>query len=265
MTARPRSARLSRALAAIVPTRLQARPERLVLSDLRQPTLSIVCEPCGRRGRYSEAKLKERHGGARLTDLLHTLAACGGDGQGVTTAAPGAGLGFVKKEQEEPMAPPRKPRRLRRARTSPDSWCSPIEGTVFAFQPTRRRHHGLALSSAIAASSIGSCTPSRCRHTIVRDRSFALLFKVDPPRPSPIPVLALGAKPAHPAQTPHGASIAANPPGHASPPGDRVTGATGGSRRICSVPGRCTASGDRLLFMLRSAPRRFARTAVFVL
>jgi hypothetical protein len=33
------------------------RDDALVLSDLRQPTLSIVCEPCGRRGRYSVAKL----------------------------------------------------------------------------------------------------------------------------------------------------------------------------------------------------------------
>jgi hypothetical protein len=29
----------------------------LVLSDVQSPTLSIVCEPCGRRGRYSMAKL----------------------------------------------------------------------------------------------------------------------------------------------------------------------------------------------------------------
>jgi hypothetical protein len=47
-----------------------------VLSDLRQSTLSIVCEPCGRRGRYSVAKLMEQHGDAKLTDLLVTLAAC---------------------------------------------------------------------------------------------------------------------------------------------------------------------------------------------
>jgi hypothetical protein len=47
-----------------------------VLSDLRQPTLSIVCEPCGRRGRYGVAKLMELHGDAKLTDLLQTLAEC---------------------------------------------------------------------------------------------------------------------------------------------------------------------------------------------
>ena len=53
-----------------------ASRRRACLSDLRQPTLSIVCEPCGRRGRYSVAKLTEQHGDAKLTDLLLTLAAC---------------------------------------------------------------------------------------------------------------------------------------------------------------------------------------------
>jgi hypothetical protein len=52
------------------------RDGALVLSDLRQPTLSIVCEPCARRGRYSVAKLMTEHGDAKLTDLLLTLAAC---------------------------------------------------------------------------------------------------------------------------------------------------------------------------------------------
>ena len=52
------------------------RDGSLVLSDLRQPTLSIVCAPCGRRGRYSVAKLMEQYGDAKLTDLLSTLADC---------------------------------------------------------------------------------------------------------------------------------------------------------------------------------------------
>jgi hypothetical protein len=52
------------------------RDGALVLSDLRQPTLSIVCEPCGRRARYSVAKLMEQHSDAKLTDLLVTLAYC---------------------------------------------------------------------------------------------------------------------------------------------------------------------------------------------
>ena len=48
----------------------------VVLSDLRNPTLSIVCEPCGRRGTYNVARLVEQHGDAKLTDLLQTLADC---------------------------------------------------------------------------------------------------------------------------------------------------------------------------------------------
>ena len=52
------------------------RDGSLVLSDLRQPTPSIACEPCGRRGRLSVAKLMEEHGDAKLTDLLLTLANC---------------------------------------------------------------------------------------------------------------------------------------------------------------------------------------------
>jgi hypothetical protein len=38
--------------------------------------LTIVCKPCGRRGRYDVARLIEQHGEARLTDLLLTLADC---------------------------------------------------------------------------------------------------------------------------------------------------------------------------------------------
>ena len=52
------------------------RDGALILSDLRQPTLSIVCEPCGRRGHYSVAKLMAEHGDAKLSDLLQALAAC---------------------------------------------------------------------------------------------------------------------------------------------------------------------------------------------
>jgi hypothetical protein len=52
------------------------RDGALVLSDLRQPTLSLVCEPCGRRGVYSVAKLMAEHGDAKLTDLLPALVEC---------------------------------------------------------------------------------------------------------------------------------------------------------------------------------------------
>jgi hypothetical protein len=56
--------------------KMMPRDGALTLSDVRQPTLSIVCEPCGRRGAYKVARLMELHGDAKLTDLLHTLANC---------------------------------------------------------------------------------------------------------------------------------------------------------------------------------------------
>jgi hypothetical protein len=40
------------------------------------PTLTLVCEACGRCGRYGVAKLMAEHGDAKLTDLLVTLADC---------------------------------------------------------------------------------------------------------------------------------------------------------------------------------------------
>lgn len=47
-----------------------------VLSDLREQMLSIVCEPCSRRGAYSVERLTERHGYAKLTDLPQMLVNC---------------------------------------------------------------------------------------------------------------------------------------------------------------------------------------------
>jgi hypothetical protein len=52
------------------------RDGSLTLSDVRNPTLIIVCAPCGRRGRYRVDKLVAEHGDAKLTDLLVTLANC---------------------------------------------------------------------------------------------------------------------------------------------------------------------------------------------
>ena len=40
------------------------------------PTLSIECEPCGRRGRYNVAKLIEQYSGAKLPGLCRILANC---------------------------------------------------------------------------------------------------------------------------------------------------------------------------------------------
>jgi hypothetical protein len=44
-----------------------ARDASLILADVREPTLALVCEPCGLRGRYRVAWLIERHGDAKLT------------------------------------------------------------------------------------------------------------------------------------------------------------------------------------------------------
>ena len=52
------------------------RDGALTLSDVFSPTLSIVCEPCNRHGRYSVARIVEEYGDAKLTDLLQTLASC---------------------------------------------------------------------------------------------------------------------------------------------------------------------------------------------
>ena len=38
------------------------------LSDLREPTLTVICVLCGQCGRYAVTHLIERHGDARLTD-----------------------------------------------------------------------------------------------------------------------------------------------------------------------------------------------------
>jgi hypothetical protein len=48
------------------------RDGSIILTDVRDPTLTIVCEPCGRRGVYRVARLMESYGDAKLTDLLHT-------------------------------------------------------------------------------------------------------------------------------------------------------------------------------------------------
>ena len=52
------------------------RDGSLILSDARGPTLMIVCEPCGKRGHYSVARLIVQHGDTKLTDLLQKLTDC---------------------------------------------------------------------------------------------------------------------------------------------------------------------------------------------
>jgi hypothetical protein len=51
--------------------------ERFRSTAVRQgKRLTIVCEPCSRRGHYAVARLMEQHGDAKLTDLLWMLADC---------------------------------------------------------------------------------------------------------------------------------------------------------------------------------------------
>jgi hypothetical protein len=38
------------------------RDGSLTLSDVRGPSLTFVCEPCGRRGRYNVERLIAEHG-----------------------------------------------------------------------------------------------------------------------------------------------------------------------------------------------------------
>ena len=47
-----------------------------ILSDIRVPVLSVVCEPCGRRERYDVERLTRQYGwDAKLTDPLPALVA----------------------------------------------------------------------------------------------------------------------------------------------------------------------------------------------
>jgi hypothetical protein len=45
------------------------------LSVFRTETLSIECEPCGRRGRYNVARLIEKYSDAKLPELRLVLGA----------------------------------------------------------------------------------------------------------------------------------------------------------------------------------------------
>jgi hypothetical protein len=50
------------------------RDVAIILTDLQAPFLHVVCEPCGRRGRYAVARLVAERGDAKLTELLPALA-----------------------------------------------------------------------------------------------------------------------------------------------------------------------------------------------
>jgi len=50
--------------------------DTFTLSDVREPTLTILCEPCGRRRRYNVEKLIAKHGDAKILFLLSELTNC---------------------------------------------------------------------------------------------------------------------------------------------------------------------------------------------
>jgi hypothetical protein len=50
--------------------------DAFTLSDVREPTLTIVCEPCGRRGLYNVERLVAKHGNAKILYLLAELTNC---------------------------------------------------------------------------------------------------------------------------------------------------------------------------------------------
>jgi hypothetical protein len=50
--------------------------DAFTLSDVRDRTLTVVCQPCGRRGRYNVERLMEKHGDAKILYLLPTLTNC---------------------------------------------------------------------------------------------------------------------------------------------------------------------------------------------
>ena len=50
--------------------------DAFTLSNVREPTLTIVCPPCARRGRYNVNRLIAKHGAAKLLYLLYALTNC---------------------------------------------------------------------------------------------------------------------------------------------------------------------------------------------
>jgi hypothetical protein len=68
----------SRILAPFSPRGYRPRmpKDAFTLSDVREPTLTIVCEPCGRRGRYNVDRRIAKHGDAKILYLLAELTNC---------------------------------------------------------------------------------------------------------------------------------------------------------------------------------------------
>jgi hypothetical protein len=50
--------------------------DAITLSDVHQPASEVVCDQCGRRGRYNVARLMAKYGDAKLPDLAAQIANC---------------------------------------------------------------------------------------------------------------------------------------------------------------------------------------------
>jgi hypothetical protein len=51
------------------------RDGAIILTDLQAPFLHLVCEPCGRRGRYAVARLIAERGDAKPSALSAAMSA----------------------------------------------------------------------------------------------------------------------------------------------------------------------------------------------
>jgi hypothetical protein len=71
------------------------RDGTLALSDVSGPMLTIVCEPCGRRGQYNVERLMAEHGDAKLTNLLTTLQGHGPPASTIDVARSTRGLRYA--------------------------------------------------------------------------------------------------------------------------------------------------------------------------
>jgi hypothetical protein len=50
--------------------------DAFILTDVREPILTIACQLCGRRGRYNVDRLIAKHGDVKILYLLAELTNC---------------------------------------------------------------------------------------------------------------------------------------------------------------------------------------------
>jgi hypothetical protein len=51
-----------------------SRHGAIILFDVRQDTLELACDACGRRGRYNVERLLAKHGDAKLIEVATAIA-----------------------------------------------------------------------------------------------------------------------------------------------------------------------------------------------